>query len=324
VIILFYKGPLMSSIEMILSTDPDQLYQSLDIPYLIDGFQSIRGVVYRSRILLKPYSTHMLKKAWEDILYLYQWRFQEKAKTYQQELQKNLEKQASRPSLYQHLDQEAYIAQRLSAYKSLRMEYIDLLKGLLEEKNGITALSEMTQVKARCSNADFFCVLALNKASMSIDYLNELNTVLYRSSHENNNAFPQGSTKISISLNHAVSSLLEAQEAIAYAEKLEIKSGFASSAYQQMNDLRMKRSQSQRSLQARYGDKYQKRKQKTLLLYRKGKEANHFRSRLDAANKLADDVIQLSKELNMQPLKIGSDVKTIYGWLTKEDQKTKH
>ena len=243
-----------------LSPNEDGNY---DIPYVCTGngaerLNRILGAVHHR---LAEYPLQRVVEAWEDILRLYRWFFDKKA----EEIQRSLKVQFNNNiDALIYMDVDRFVNSRVNSIKEVYLSEVDVLNAILYEYEG-KALADIECVSSQLSNADFFAVAALYHASIAMSYLETAKVDLANDLSCNLQLIPR-------SIEKSYDAILEAQVAIDLSE-LHYETNHSRNTTNVSGWIQKYfRSINKKASEARFGDRYEKRREKAYQLYEQTKD----------------------------------------------------
>ena len=156
---------------------------------------------------------------------------------------------------FAYMDVERFVNNRINSIKEIYLSEVDVLNAILYEYKE-KSLVDIECVSSQISNADFFSVAALYNASIAMSYLEDA-----RKSYDADNV---ASLKlIPRSIEKAYDAILEAQVAIDLSE-LHYETNHSRSTTNVSGWIQQYfRSINKKATDARFGDRYEKRRKKS-------------------------------------------------------------
>jgi len=295
--------------QSILSWPPESVF-SLRLPTVLDGHDTVllKRIVYRALYHLKTTrqrSEEAINLALEDIFKIYDWFFQQEIDQMIKESKAKLEE--TDPTLAAYTNFDEYREKAIEATEMHYLGYVDVLKEAAAYTEKFLSETPCDLCSDNFTNAEFFCVLALYKASTALKKLQRVDPKLGANDVDRPTLWE---------FRRAANATLEAQRAIDLADFYD---QLVSVTFQQTLQAANAFQQCQRSLQgneARWS-KSRERREKAWQLYQEAKKANPGLNKTKLIAHIVDDVQEFSDEIGTSRLKVGSELQTIYDWFYK-------
>lgn len=278
----------------------------INVPHVFygNGTQQLKRAIYMARAYLSKRAPAEIEQACADIICLYQYFFELKEK----ELRAKIIQNNKLNGTSHYFDLGQYISDCIDNLKLTYLNERDVLCALLYYYNEAT-LNQISGVMSGFSNFEFFCALSLYCSSNAFSKIRELQKIM----DEHDNVYCCCAHSV---IEEIYGAVLEAVLNIEHAKQLNTIDLVEHSLLAQSYLKKHLQMMNKKSQIARYGDKYQQRRNKAVELYKNGK----YRSRFDAAFHLIEPIQKCSLELGLPPLKLENAQDTIYKWLSSHDK----
>lgn len=293
--------------QSILKWKPESVFE-LTLPTTLGTHVSIRlkRLIYRALYFLKitrQRSVEDISLALEDIFKIYRWFYQKEADQVKATL---AELERVDPALVANIQAEQYEQEALEAVKMHYLGHFDALKEAATQSDRFLSELELPNKleSDHFTNAEFFCVLALFKASVALENLQELES----SGYADDGTYWE--------IERVINPVLEALSALDLADLYD---QLISVTLQDTVDEVISYQQRQRSLQGNTVQwaKHKTRREKAWQLYKSVKKAQPDLKKVNLIAHIVDEVQQVSDELGIERLTVGSEVETISKWFNR-------